>query len=149
MKICSKFLLILLFAQLVRPAFAQKVKEVYPDYLQPDHAVNAVTMVMVHDVVSPPVAARYYAYCMLGAYNIVSAQNKKIPALQSFVKAYKPGIKLDTVSYKYDYKIASYYSILETAKLMLPSGFMLKDDEDAFIQILQKNRIPQNIISSL
>lgn len=148
MKNSFKFLLILLFAQLALPGFAQKGKVVYPDYLQPDHAINAVTMVMVHDVVSPPVAARYYAYCMLGAYNIVSVQNKKIPALQSLVKAYKPSVKLDTVSYKYDYKIASYYSILEIAKLMLPSGFMLKDDEDAFIQILQKTRVPQDIIDN-
>lgn len=128
--------------------FAQRSEKIYPDYLQPDHAVNSVTMVMVHDVTSPPVAARYYAYCMLGAYNVVSAHNKKIPALNSFIKSYAPTKYLDTVSSIYDYKIAAYYSILETAKQLLPSGFMLKDDQDAFIQLLLKTGVKQSLINT-
>jgi hypothetical protein len=125
---------------------AQNKKEDYPDFLQPDHAVNAVTMVMVHDVTSPPVAGRYYAYCMLGAYNLVAAHNKSFPALQMFIKDYKANNALDTLKGKYDYKIAAYYSILETAKLLLPSGFMLQDDEDNFIQLLQKTNVDPTII---
>jgi hypothetical protein len=128
--------------------FAQRATKIYPDYLQPDHAVNAVTMVMVHDVTSPPVAARYYAYCMLGAYNVVSVNNKKIPALSSFIKSYGSTNYLDTVSSKYDYKIAAYYSILETARQLLPSGFMLKDDQDAFIQLLLKTGVKQSLITT-
>src|SRR6185369_4116478 len=65
-----------------------------------------------------------------------------------FVKAYKAGNFLDTVHYSYDYRIAAYYSMLETAKLMLPSGFMLKDDQDAFVQLLQKTRVPQKTIDN-
>jgi hypothetical protein len=127
---------------------AQPVQTNYPDYLQPDHAINSVTMVMVHDVVSPPVAGRYYAYCTLGAYNIVAANNKKLPALQKFMKAYIADKSLDTISFKYDYRIAAYYSILETAKLMLPSGFMLADDEDAFIQLAKKTGTDQTVINN-
>ncbi|WP_295721151.1 vanadium-dependent haloperoxidase [Mucilaginibacter sp.] len=139
---------IVLCAITAQQCYAQNIKNNYPDYLQPDHAVNAVTMVMVHDVVSPPVAARYYAYSMLGAYNIVAANNKTIPELQKFIKDYKPNNSLDTIHTRYDYKIAAYYSILETGKLMLPSGFMLKDDEDAFIQLLQKTKVDQKIIDN-
>ena len=148
MKSYVRYLLILFCSLIIRPCLAQTNKDVYPDYLQPDHAVNAITMVMVHDVVSPPVAARYYAYCTLGAYNIVSANNKKIPPLQNFIKSYKANGFLDTIHYSYDYRIAAYYSMLETAKLMLPSGFMLKDDEDAFVQLLQKTRVPQKTIDN-
>ncbi|MDO3627315.1 vanadium-dependent haloperoxidase [Mucilaginibacter sp. BT774] len=148
MKSYFRYLLILFCSLVIKPCLAQTSKDVYPDYLQPDHAVNAITMVMVHDVVSPPVAARYYAYCTLGAYIIVSANNKKVPPLQSFVKSYKAAGFLDTVHYSYDYRIAAYYSMLETAKLMLPSGFMLKDDEDAFVQLLQKTRVPQKTIDN-
>jgi len=126
--------------------FSQNTHKTYPDYLQPDHAINAVTMVMVHDVTSPPVAARYYAYCMLGAYNIVAANDKNVPALQTFIKAYKADGRLDTIGPKYDYRIAAYYSILETAKQMLPSGYMIKDDEDDFIQLLQKTKVEQAVI---
>ncbi|MEB0248685.1 vanadium-dependent haloperoxidase [Mucilaginibacter sp. 10I4] len=125
-----------------------KQKATYPDYLQPNHAVNTVTMVMVHDVVSPPVAARYYTYCTLGAYDIVTANNKKIPALNTFIKAYPGNSSLAATTLKYDYKIAAYYSILETAKLLLPSGFMLKDDEDAFVELLHKTKVSQDIIAN-
>jgi hypothetical protein len=140
--------LIVFCAITAQHCFAQTAASNYPDYLQPDHAVNAVTMVMVHDVVSPPVAARYYAYTMMGAYNIVAAHNKSIPQLQKFVKDYKANTTLDTITFKYDYKVAAFYSILETGKLMLPSGFMLKDDEDAFVQLLQKTNVDKSIIAN-
>jgi hypothetical protein len=135
-------------ALITHGSFAQGKAKPYPDYLQPDHAINAVTMVMIHDVTSPPVAGRYYAYCMLGAYNIVNAHNKKMPALGKFIKSYKADNTLDTIHTVYDYKIAAYYSILESAKMLLPSGFMLKDDEDAFVQLLQKTGVKQNIINN-
>ena len=128
--------------------WAQSKRNNYPDYLQPDHAINAVTMVMVHDVTSPPVAARYYAYCMLPAYNIVSKNNTAMPAVQKFVKAFKPSGSMDTLKEKYDTRIAAYYSILEAARLLLPSGFMLQDDEDAFLQLLKKLKVNNALINA-
>lgn len=120
----------------------------YPEYLQPDSAVMSVTMVMVHDVVSPPVAGRYYAYCMLGAYNIVAANDKKIPALQNIVKSYEDDHGLDDLHLNYDHRIAAYYSILETGRQLLPSGFLLKDDEDRFIAKLKRAGIKQSLIDN-
>lgn len=143
-----KILPLLFCLSTAQHCFAQKSKKAFPDYLQPDNAISAVSMVMVHDVVSPPVAGRYYAYCMLGAYNIVAANDKDIPALQTFIKDYQANISLDTIHFKYDHRIAAYYSILETARLMLPSGFRLKGDEDDFIQLLQKKGIEQTIINN-
>lgn len=143
-----KILVIVCCLIVARQSFAHQKQQNFPDYLQPDHAINAVTMVMVHDVVSPPVAARYYAYCMLGAYNIVATNDKSMPLPQTFIKSYLPDNSLDTVHFKYDYRVAAYYSILETAKLMLPSGFMLKDDEDSFVQLLQKIRVDQEVIDN-
>ncbi|MCD8742209.1 vanadium-dependent haloperoxidase [Mucilaginibacter roseus] len=127
---------------------AQQRGNDFPDYMWPGHALHNVSMVMVHDVVSPPVAARYYAYCMLGAYNIVSVHNKSNPQLNKLIKSYSPTHRIDTVKAVYDYRIASYYSILETAKLMLPSGFLIKDDQDAFITQVKKTGIKQDIINN-
>ncbi|MDR3695925.1 vanadium-dependent haloperoxidase [Mucilaginibacter sp.] len=143
-----KKLIFFSFLVLAQYCFAQAPEKAFPDYLQPNHAINAVTMVMIHDVTSPPVAARYYAYCMQGAYNIVSINNKNIPPLQRFIKGFTPDGSLDTIHEKYDYRIASYYSIMEIARQLLPSGFMLKDDEDNFIYLLQKTGIPQAVIDN-
>lgn len=148
MKTCYKYVLILSCILITLPGLAQRSTDTYPDYLQPDHAIYAVTMVMIHDVTSPPVAARYYAYCMLGAYNIVKAHNESIPALQSLINNYTPDRGLDTANLKYDYRIAAYYSIMETARQLLPSGYMLKDDEDNFVELLKKTGISKDVIDN-
>ena len=145
MNLCKRLACVICM-MMVSHCYAQMEQRDYPGYLQPDRAINAVTMVMIHDVVNPPAAGRYYAYCMLGAYNIVAANNKNVPALQRLVKDYKSVDGLDTIRLKYDYRIAGYYSILEIARQLLPSGNMLEDDEDHFIQLLQKKGVAKTII---
>jgi len=110
------------------------------EQLNPGKALDAINMTMVHDVVSPPVAGRYYAYSMLGAYTIVATHNKTLPALQRLVQAY-PTLRLDTIKSKYDYQIAAYYSILETARQMLPSGENLAGEEEDFVRALEKQGV--------
>ncbi|MBO0358587.1 vanadium-dependent haloperoxidase [Hymenobacter sp. BT186] len=106
--------------------------------LEPGNALNTINMLMVHDVVSPPVAARYYAYTMLGAYAIVAAHDQRLPVLPSLVKSFPATLQLDTVQAKYDYRVAAYYSILETARLLLPSGEELANEQARLLQELGK-----------
>ncbi|MEO7211333.1 vanadium-dependent haloperoxidase [Mucilaginibacter sp.] len=131
-----------------RPAVAQPAKATVPVYLALDKAINSVSAVMIHDVVNPPAAARYYNYFMLGAYNLVSLNNKDIVPLGNFIKSYKLDNAISIAPGKYDYRIASVYCILETGKQMLPSGFMLQDDEDKYIDLLKKNNISDEVIKS-
>jgi len=117
------------------------------EQLNPGKALDAINMMMVHDVVSPPVAARYYAYSMLGAYSIVAAHNKSLPALQGLVKSFPPTLRLDTITAKYDYRIAAYYSILETARLLLPSGENLAEEQASFLQTLEKKGVKPSLLA--
>jgi hypothetical protein len=117
------------------------------EQLNPGKALNAINMTMVHDVVAPPVAARYYAYSMLGAYSIVAAHTKSLPAPQQLVKSFATNLRLDTVKAAYDYQIAAYYSILETARLLLPSGETLTEEEQDFVQALTKQGIKPGVLS--
>src|SRR5688572_5748020 len=119
-------------------------KKPLPAYLDLQPAVFSLSMVMMHDVVNPAAASRFYTYAMLGAYEIV-AHNKTIPTLSTFLKNYT-GVDLKTVKTQYDYRIAAVYCILETGKRMLPSGFMLQRQEDEFLQKLKKNKISKSII---
>ncbi len=121
---------------------AQKQAQRYVSFLQP--SLFAQSKVMMHDVVNPPAACRYYAYGTLGAYAIVSQQNKTIPPAQKFIKNFTPVIIHSTPHY--DYRIAALYCILETGKLMLPSGYMIEDDEDDFIKKLQLAKVSQQTI---
>jgi hypothetical protein len=55
------------FAQLSnKPLFTTK------DYVQSIHAINDV---MIHDVVGPTGASRYYAYVTMAGYEVISQQN--------------------------------------------------------------------------
>lgn len=118
-----------------------------PVWLQLDHAITSVSMVMMHDVVSPPVASRYYAYALLGAYNLVSINNNEVPPVAKFINGYIADGPLVTAHDQYDYRIAAVYSILETMKQMLPSGFMLKEDQDSYIKLLKRNHINNVVIN--
>jgi len=140
MKRCIIFLL--LVCQL---GYAQQRKPTFTDYIQP--AVFSLSMVMMHDVVNPPAACRFYSYATMSAYSIVAAHNSKIPAASGFIKSY-PAIAVHDSGRTYDYRIAAVYSILETGKLMLPSGFMLEKDEEKLILLFKKDKVPDNIIKN-
>ena len=137
----KKILIILLV--LSKSSYAKETAPSYELMIQP--AVYSLTMVMIHDVVSPPVAARYYAYCMAGAYDIVAHNDAAIFPPASIIQNYTP-VKITSANY--DYRIAAVYCIYETGRLMLPSGFRLKNNEDKFIAQLKKNKVPQKLIDA-
>lgn len=115
--------------------------------LNPGRALDAINMTMVHDVVSPPVAGRYYAYSMLGAYCLVAAHNKTLPPLPQLVKSFPATLRLDTVQASYDYQLAAYYSILETARLLLPSGENLAEEQQSWLQALAKKGVNPRVLA--
>src|ERR1700748_2284222 len=124
-------------------ARAQSTERVLTDFLRP--AVFSITMVMVHDVVDPPAASRYYAYVMLGAYDIISRHNAGIVRPGAFIKHY-PLDSAGRVAMDYDHHIAAAFSILETGRIMLPSGYLLEAEETKFLQLLKAQRLPQGLI---
>ncbi|MXV51861.1 phosphatase PAP2 family protein [Pedobacter sp. HMF7647] len=140
MKFLKNVVFILFFSASV--CFADSKKN-QPAYLEIAPVINSINMVMIHDVISPPVAARYYAYSMLSAYKIISENNKGIPAAGTFIKNFP---KNNSAAQDEAYTIAAIYSMLETAKIMLPSGYMIQDDQDNYIRLLKKNKIRQEVI---
>jgi len=123
---------------------AQKVTEQeLPHFLRP--AVFSLTMVMVHDVVNPPAASRYYAYALLGAYDLVSRHNPKMVSPAAFIRHY-PAAAATGDDPGYDYRIAAIYSILETGRVMLPSGYMLEEQETRLLQLLKEKKVSQRVI---
>lgn len=120
--------ILLFFLIFTQSVFANPVKEELRKHLQP--AVFAVTMVMIHDVVNPPAASRFYTYCLLGAHEIVARNNKQIVAPTVFTKSINP-VSIDAKHY--DYQIAALYCILETGRLIIPSGYMLEEDQKKLI----------------
>lgn len=133
---------LLLLCQL---GYAQRPAAGLKEQIQP--AVFAITMVMMHDVVNPPAASRYYAYCTAGAYEIVALNNPDVTRGSRFMKSY-PNVAINAKRGSYDYHIAAVYCILETGRLMLPSGFMLEEQQEKLRLALRKRKIPVAVIDS-
>jgi hypothetical protein len=60
--------------------------------------VDKVTEIMIHDIFSPPVASRIFAYPNIAAYEIVAQHNPKYISLAGQVNDLQPIPALDTVS---------------------------------------------------
>lgn len=132
---------LLFFCQL---GYAQrKVDTAFIDYIQP--SVFSLSMVMMHDVVNPPAATRFYSYATLAAYQIVSMYNKDVPNAKKFIKSF-PVITLSDTIGAYDYRVAAVYAIVETGKQLLPSGYMLTQDEERLIQLFKRDKVPDSIL---
>ena len=123
-------------------AVGQKTKAELRTHLQP--AVFSITMVMIHDVVNPPAASRFYTHCLMGAYEIVAQHNKQIVSPTKFIPSIQP--VAITAAPGYNYQIAALYCILETGRLILPSGYMLEEDQKKLIIALLREGHSQKTI---
>ncbi|WP_298736410.1 vanadium-dependent haloperoxidase [uncultured Chitinophaga sp.] len=130
---------------LCQVGYAQQPAADFRDHVQP--AVFALTMVMLHDVVNPPAASRFYAYSLAGAYEIVAINNRGIARGSSFMKS-SPHVVINAKPGSYNYRIAALYCILETGRLMLPSGFMLEEHQEKLLKTLKKEKVKTAVIDS-
>ncbi|MDP4129138.1 MAG: vanadium-dependent haloperoxidase [Bacteroidota bacterium] len=128
---------------LCRGAYAQPLTANFENDIQ--SAVYALSHVMIHDVINPPAAARYYAYCLMGTYEIVSQNDPSIIPLSSVLNGYHLNY-VGVDKGKYNYRLASLYCILETGKRLLPSGYMLEKQEGDLLKICKKAKITPAVI---
>jgi hypothetical protein len=85
--------------------------------------VAALSDAMLYDAVSPPAAARIYAYSMLGAYEVGrDGGSKKLPSMVGVLNHYYPTVNQSSKS---DYQLSSLFTILEIGERMIPSGLVL------------------------
>ncbi len=136
--------IVIIFLLLTQAVFAQKLPKVLTREIS--SSVFSLSQVMMHDVVNPPAASRYYAYCMLGAYEIISQNNSALPPLSAFIKNYK-SIPVYSKN-KYNAQVAGLYCILETGRLMLPSGERLSDDEEKFLASVAPYKLDTAVVNA-
>jgi len=105
---------------LTRVMYAGGKEEFLNRQVQP--ALFSITRIMMHDVVSPPVASRYYYYCTLGAYAVVASYDDAFPHPSRWVQKLDPMTGFQQGSTRLNADLAALFCIYETALLFLPSG---------------------------
>jgi hypothetical protein len=108
-------------------------------HLQP--TVFALTRVMMHDVVNPPAASRFYSYCLLGAHELVARGNARVVAPRRLLRV-TPEFDVPGPGTN-DYPVAALYCILETGRLLLPSGELLAEDQRKLTAQLRREGYPE------
>ena len=105
---------------------AQSREEMLRPYVQP--AVFALSKVMMHDVVSPVIASRYYMYCTLGAYSIIASSDKKYIHPGTLIAHFPKELGVHNLK---DPSLAALFCIYETGMSILPSGMdMMREYEE-------------------
>jgi hypothetical protein len=106
--------------------------------------VFAITKVMFHDVTDPAAASRFYAYCTLTGYEILYQHDRALPHFQVRFSNYPPvdtKINFDQINIEF----SVLYGILETGKNILPSGYLLAENQqklyDEFVNHHESKRI--------
>jgi hypothetical protein len=121
-----------------------KPKPELASHLQP--TMFAVTMVMIHDVVNPPAASRFYTYCLLGAHEIIAQKNPAIVSPSSFVRDFKAHEQRPAEPY--NYQIAALYCILETGRQLIPSGHLLEAEQTKLLGQLKKEGYTEAVLQA-
>ena len=101
------------------------------------NAVDKLTSIMVHDIFSPPVASRIYAYSNIAAYEIVAQNNKGLNSLSSSYKNFVPIPKPDSTR-KINYHLAALIAQMEIGKQLIFSENEINNYRDSLSAIWKK-----------
>ena len=146
---CLPFIFSIFFLQSPVSIFANdsKWKQLAdnPDYFH--HAIKQVTDVMVHDVYSPPVASRTYAYITIAGYEAARFENMDYLTLAGQLHGLTP---FDTPDPKkqYNFSLAAVNAILLTGKTMVISEEMIEDFRKKILQEFAATGMPQEIFDN-
>jgi hypothetical protein len=95
--------------------------------------------VMLHDVANPPAAGRFYAYSILGAYEVVYSGDGKLTDLNNRFKE-KLTITAPAKPKTLVTPFASLYAMLEVGRQIMPSGYLLEKEQQKLIDYFATQR---------
>jgi hypothetical protein len=111
------------------------------------HVIAEMTDLMVNDVTNPPLAARFYAYATLAGYEVVSQNDSTHQSMHGILNEYPQIEKPDSIS-GYSHELSTLLAMLETAKKMQPSGALLQEYEQQFLDSCRTAGVPEKVIAS-
>ena len=128
--------------------FSCAKKEAFVPVLQPsdmEMVIQQMTDVMIHDITNPPLAARFFAYSCLAAYEVVALNDPAFISLKGKLNEF-PEIKRPAVTAEINKDIAALLAIYETAKVLQPSGKLMGELEQKWIDSLLNKGVSEEIM---
>lgn len=101
--------------------------------------VFSLSEIMLHDVANPPAASRFYAYSMLGAYEVACVGLKKSDNINSKLSV-NPGITPPTIPNNFNLAFCANYAMLHVGRNIMPSGLLLEKKQQDLVDYFRKSR---------
>lgn len=101
------------------------------------NSVDRITDIMVHDIFSPPVASRIYAYTNIAAFELLAANDPNLHSFSSRYRDFNPIPPADTAS-GINYRLASLVAQLEIGKQLIFSEEELETYRDSLFGVWKK-----------
>ena len=109
-------------------------------------AQDRITEVIIHDIFSPPVAARIYSYSSLAAYEVAAASD---PAYQSLLGQLKGSESVSfTIPEKVYPPLASLAAYYKTGTALIFSEDMVNAHRDGIYEELREKGIPDDVFEA-
>lgn len=97
------------------------------------NSVDKVTEIMIHDIFSPPVASRIYAYPNIAAYEIIAQQNNDYKSLENQVTDLKAIPKNDSQSL--NYQLAALIAHIDVSRRLIFSEDRIEVFRDSLYKL--------------
>lgn len=120
-----------------------KAKVRNPDYLH--KSIKQVTDVIVHDIFSPPVAARIYAYVSVAAYEAAIHANPGYSSLAGQLKGLKP-VPAPEPGVEYSFELAAMEATLKVGQALVFSEDKMEEYRANFLKELDQMNIPEEVL---
>lgn len=108
------------------------------------HTVKKITDVIVHDIFSPPVAARIYTYMSVAGYEASVPSNSAYRSLAGQLTGFPEVPKPDS-GVEYCYPLASVQAMLNVGTTLVFSEDKVKPYADSVIAVFRDSGMPQDV----
>ncbi len=116
-----------------------------PIDIGPEHlhgSIDKVTEIMIHDIFSPPVASRIYAYPNIAAYEIMAMNDASFQSLAGQLRELKP-IPGPKASMPVNYKLAAVIAHMDLSRRLIFSEDVMMAYRDSLYEIWQNQNKQQ------
>lgn len=113
-----------------------------PDRLH--RSVKKITDIIVHDIFSPPVASRIYAYTSVAAYEAARHQDSTLVSLAGQLHGLEP-LPQPEAGQTYCYPLASVQALLLTGRALIFSEDKLDEYHKALLEEYHQSGLPEDV----
>lgn len=116
-----------------------------PDFLH--RSLKQITDVIVHDIYSPPVASRIYAYVTIAGYEAARHKDAKYRSLAGQLHDLKPLPQPDSLT-DLNYSIAAVHAVLTVGKALVISEEKIEAFQKNLLQELKTTGVPDEVFQT-